>query len=125
MSKQKFTQAHEWLRVDEDGNVTIGITAYAQEQLGDVVFVELPEPGKIINKDDEAAVIESVKAAGEIKAPLAGTVTAINARLADEPEIINSDPDGEGWLLQLSPDDLSELDAYMDEAAYQEYITSL
>ena len=125
MSELKYTKAHEWLRLDADGILTIGISNYAQEQLGDVVYVELPEPGKSINTGDDMAVVESVKTAGEIKAPVSGTVTEKNERLAREPEIVNSDPLGEGWFFKMKITDTAELNAYMDEAAYEEYLKSL
>lgn len=125
MSELKFTKAHEWLRLDSDGTLTIGISNYAQEQLGDVVYVELPEVGRAIKTGDDMAVVESVKTAGEIKAPVSGTVTGVNERLANEPEIVNSDPLGDGWFFKMKLTDPGELDAYMDEAAYEEYLKSL
>jgi len=125
MSELKYTKAHEWLRLDSDEILTIGISNYAQEQLGDVVYVELPEPGKSINTGDDMAVVESVKTAGEIKAPVSGTVTETNSRLANEPEVVNSDPLGEGWFFKMQIKDVSELEAYMDENAYEEYLKSL
>jgi glycine cleavage system H protein len=125
MSELKYTEGHEWIRTEADGTVTVGITNYAQEQLGDVVYVELPEVGKVLQKGDNAAVIESVKTADEITAPLSGSVVAINAQLADSPEIVNSDPLDEGWFLQMDPEDLTELDACMDEEAYEAYIEGL
>ena len=125
MSTLKFTIEHEWLRVKDDGSVGLGITDYAQEQLGDIVYVELPEIDARFETGDDLAVIESVKAVGEIKMPLAGTVQTVNDRLADEPEIVNSDPLGAGWLLQFAADDISGLEALMDEAAYQAYVDGL
>lgn len=125
MSELKYTKAHEWLRQESDGSITLGITDYAQEQLGDIVYVELPEPGKSIQAGDDMAVVESVKTAGEIKAPVSGSVTEINERLANEPEIVNSDPLGEGWFFKMTFTDAGELDALMDEAGYEEYIKSL
>ncbi len=125
MSTLKFTREHEWLRLEDDGSVVIGITDYAQEQLGDIVYVELPDAGQHLDQSAQLAVIESVKAVGEINMPLAGTVNAINATLADTPELVNSAPLGEGWLLRIMPDDASGLDAYMDDAAYQAYLGEL
>ena len=125
MSEMKYTKAHEWLRLEGDGDLTVGISNYAQEQLGDVVYVELPEPGKTINSGDDMAVVESVKTAGEIKAPVSGTVAEINERLASEPELVNSDPLGEGWFFKMKLTDPGQLDAYMDESAYEEYLKSL
>ena len=122
MSELKYTEDHEWLRLEADGSVTVGITDYAQDSLGDVVYVELPEAGRTVAAGEEVAVIESVKAAGEIKIPLAGTITAVNGALAEQPELVNSDPLGEGWFLRLQPDDASALDGLMDEAAYNQSI---
>ena len=110
----KYTKDHEYIRPDG----TVGITAYAQEQLGDIVFVELPTIGKKLNQGDEAAVVESVKAASEIYAPASGTVVAINEALAGEPGLINSAPDGDGWIFKLELDDASQLDDLLDEAGY-------
>ena len=125
MSTLKFTAEHEWLRVEDDGSLGLGITDYAQEQLGDIVYVELPEIDARFETGDDLAVIESVKAVGEIKMPLAGAVQAVNDRLADEPEIVNQDPLGAGWLLRIAADDISGLEALMDETAYQAYIDGL
>lgn len=125
MNELKYTKAHEWLRLDADGTLTVGISNYAQEQLGDVVYVELPEVDRAINTGDDMAVVESVKTAGEIKAPVSGTVTEINERLANEPEIVNSDPLGEGWFFRMKVTDPAELDACMDESAYDEYLKTL
>ncbi|MBV2359292.1 glycine cleavage system protein GcvH [Thalassococcus sp. CAU 1522] len=118
----KYTEEHEWLDVDDEGIVTVGITAYAAEQLGDVVFVELPEVGKTVSKDDEIVVIESVKAASDILAPLDGEIVDVNEPLADEPGKVNDDPEGEAWFFRIKPDDLSAMDDYMDEAAYKKFI---
>lgn len=125
MSRLKFTEDHEWLRLEDDGTVTIGITDYAQDQLGDIVYIELPNEGDILNIGSEAAVIESVKAAGEIKAAIGGEVLAVNASLEDKPEAVNFDPTDTGWFFKLAPDDAGELDQYMDEDAYQEFIKEL
>ncbi len=125
MSRIKFTEDHEWLLLDEDGNFTIGITDYAQEQLSDIVFVELPEIGAEIVAGDEAAVVESVKAAGDIRAPINGTVCEVNELLAEAPEKVNSDPMGEGWFFKITPIDPDEINAMMDEDAYWDYIAGL
>ncbi|AMP14988.1 glycine cleavage system H protein [Collimonas pratensis] len=114
----KYTVEHEWLRVEADGVVTVGITDFAQGHLGDLVFVQLPEVGAKLAKGDEAAVIESVKAASEIMMPVAGTVTEINEALADAPETINEDPMNAGWFFKMKVDDAAELNSLMDEAAY-------
>jgi glycine cleavage system H protein len=113
-----MTEDHEWIRIEPDGTGTVGITQYAQEQLGDIVFVELPEVGRRLQRGEDAAVIESVKAAAECKAPVSGTVTEVNAALADEPGKVNVDPTGGGWFFRMKPDDSAELDALMDEATY-------
>lgn len=125
MSELKFTEDHKWLRLEEDGYITIGITDYAQEQLGDIVYVELPEVGTRIEADKDAAVVESVKSAGEINVPVNGRIVEVNERLNDEPEIINSDPMGEGWFIRISSEETDMLDELMDEAAYKNYIASL
>ncbi len=117
----KFTEEHEWLRVEGDV-VVVGITAHAAEQLGDVVFVELPEEGTTVSKDDEVVVIESVKAASDILAPLDGEIVEVNSPLADEPSKVNDDPEGEAWFFKMKIEDLSALDDYMDEAAYKDFI---
>ena len=118
MSQVKYTVEHEWLRVEDDGLVTVGITDFAQGHLGDLVFVQLPEVGAELAKGDEAAVIESVKAASEIMMPVAGVVTEINEALADEPGQINEDPLGAGWFFKMKVADTAELNSLMDEAAY-------
>jgi glycine cleavage system H protein len=124
MSVMKFTEDHEWIRLEGDSAV-VGISDYAQDQLGEIVFVELPVPGQEVDKGQECAVIESVKAAGELKAPATGTVTEINEVLADEPERVNKDATGDGWFMRMTLDDPEELDDLMDEDAYQTYIESL
>lgn len=121
MSDTKYTDDHEWI-MQKDQELTLGITEFAQSQLGDVVFVELPEIGTEFAVGDEVAVIESVKAAGEIHTPVAGTVTAVNEALVDDPELVNRDPAGEGWFMKLSLAPDQSLDQLMDEAAYQALI---
>lgn len=124
MSTVKFTEDHEWVLVDGD-TATIGITNYAQEQLGDVVFVELPDVGKEIEKGDEAAVVESVKAASEVYAPLSGEVIEINGVLDETPAKVNEDAEGAGWFVKMKLSDASELDELMDEAAYNTFTAGL
>ena len=125
MNAPKYTQAHEWLRVEADGSVTVGITDYAQEQLGDIVFVELPHVGSRLDAGANLVVIESVKAVGEVKLDLGGAVLAVNERLADEPELVNRAPLADGWLLRVELDDARLLDSLMDANAYQAYIADL
>ena len=117
----KYTEDHEWLRAEGD-IVTVGITAHASEQLGDVVFVELPEAGTNVSKDDEICVIESVKAASDIRAPLDGEIVEVNEELADNPGMVNEDPTGKAWFFKMKLADKSALDGLMDEAAYNEMI---
>jgi len=119
MTTLRMTEDHEWIRIEPDGSGTVGITHFAQEQLGDIVFVELPEVGRKLAQGDDAAVIESVKAAAECKAPVSGTVIEVNQALADEPGKVNQDPTGAGWFFRLRLDDAKQLDALLDEAAYQ------
>lgn len=123
MGTTHYTQEHEWLRVEDDGSVTVGITDYAQDHLGDLVYIQLPEVGKEYAKGDEAAVIESVKTAGEILMPATGTVTQTNGTLADEPGKVNEDPMGDGWFFKFKP--AGEISGFMDEAGYKAYIESL
>jgi glycine cleavage system H protein len=118
-SELKYASTHEWARLEEDGTVTVGITDHAQAALGDVVFVELPEVGSNLAAAEEAGVVESVKAASDIYAPLAGEVIAVNEQLEDEPEMVNSDPYNEGWFYKLQPADTSELDALLSAEDYQ------
>ena len=125
MSEMKFTEDHQWIRLEEDGTATIGITDYAQEQLGDVVYVELPGVGREFGMGEEAAVVESVKAAGEVKMPVTGTVLEINENLEDEPEIVNADPEGDGWFMRISIDHPEEVEELMDDNAYNEILTGL
>ncbi len=119
-----YTEDHEWIEV-EDGVGTVGITAYAAEQLGDVVFVEVPESGKVFAKGDEAAVVESVKAASEIYSPVSGEVVEGNEDLPDNPEKVSDDPEGDGWFFKVQIEDASELEELMDEAAYKEFVKGL
>ena len=114
----RFAESHEWARLDSDGTVTVGISDHAQEALGDVVFVELAEVGKVFAQGDAAGVVESVKAASDIYAPIAGEVIAVNDALADNPELLNEEPYG-AWIFKLKPSDAAELEKLLDAAAYQ------
>ena len=119
-----FTEDHEW--IDLDGEIaTVGITDYAQGQLGDVVFVELPDAGRTLTKGDDAAVVESVKAASDVYAPVSGEIIEGNAELEAEPSLVNSDAEGDGWFFRMTLTDSSELDGLMDEAAYAEFVAKL
>ena len=120
----KYTEDHEWIKVDGDIG-TVGISPYAAKQLGDVVFVELPEIGREMDKGDEAAVVESVKAASEVYSPVGGEVTEVNEALEDSPALVNESAEGEGWFLKIKISDADELDSLMDEAAYTEYCAGL
>ncbi len=121
MDETVYTKDHEWL-VIVDGVATIGVTEFAQEQLGDVVFVELPDIGALLTEGDEVAVIESVKAAGEINAPINGTVVGVNEILADEPELLNSSPEEDGWMFKVTLDEDYDISELMNKAEYQDYI---
>ena len=124
MTTLRYTRDHEWIRRDgADG--TIGITQYAQDQLGDIVFIELPEVGRTVVKGEEFAVIESVKAASEVYAPIGGTVAAVNTTLADTPGLVNESPEAEGWLIRLTLTNPEEADALMDADAYQRLLAEL
>jgi glycine cleavage system H protein len=124
MASVKYSKEHEWIRVEGDLG-TIGITQYAQEQLGDVVFVDLPQAGRKVAKGEACAVVESVKAASDIYAPVSGEVTEANAALTDAPGDVNAEPMGKGWFFKLRLSDKGELDGLMDEAAYQTFVKSL
>ena len=119
-----FTPEHEWIRVDGD-TATVGITDHAQHQLGDVVFVEVPDAGKSLAKGGEAAVVESVKAASDVYTPASGEVVQGNAALVDDPSLVNSAPEGEGWFFTLRLKDPAELETLMDEPAYRQYVSTL
>ena len=120
----RFTKDHEWVRLDGD-IATVGISKHPAEALGDVVFVETPEAGKTVSKGDSFAVVESVKAASDVYAPVAGEVVEGNAALANAPETVNADPEGEGWFAKIKVSDASQLDELMDRAAYDQYLTTL
>ncbi|MBT6442449.1 MAG: glycine cleavage system protein GcvH [Alphaproteobacteria bacterium] len=124
MSTLKYSKEHEWLQLAGD-IATIGISDYAQAQLGDVVYIELPEVGKVVAKGSEAAVVESVKAASEVYSPVSGEVVEINGALDDDPSLVNSDAVGDGWFFRLRLSDTGELDGLMDEAAYLAYVETL
>lgn len=122
-SDLRYTSSHEWVRVEDDGTAYVGITDHAQEAMGDLVFVESPDLGAILAAGDDAGVVESVKAASDIYAPLSGEVVAINEALADAPELVNSDPYGDGWLFQLNLSDTSELEALLTAEEYEDKLT--
>ena len=115
----KYATSHEWARLEEDGSVTVGISDHAQDALGDVVFVELPELGSTLGASDEAGVVESVKAASDVYAPVSGEVIAVNEQLEDNPEMVNSDPYNDGWFYKLQPGDSTELDKLLSAEDYQ------
>lgn len=118
----RYTEEHEWLEALEDGTIRIGITDYAQDQLGDVVFLELPSPGTEFEQGAMVAEVESTKSVAEVYAPLAGTVVAVNERLVDQPDLVNQDPYGEGWFVTLQPQDGADLDAFLSAEAYRALI---
>ena len=124
MSEMKFTKDHEWIRLDGDV-ATVGITDHAQTALGDVVFVELPEVGRIVAAGEACAVVESVKAASDIYAPISGKVVEVNHALSDNPGLVNTSPLADGWFFRLEPSDAAELEALMDETAYAAYLETL
>ena len=119
-----YTEDHEWVEVDGE-TATVGITDYAQSQLGDIVFVETPEEGREVGKGDDAAVVESVKAASDVYSPVSGTVIEGNAALADNPALVNEDAEGEGWFFKLTLADPAELETLMDEAKYADFVSKL
>ncbi|MEM1433685.1 MAG: glycine cleavage system protein GcvH [Pseudomonadota bacterium] len=121
-NEYRYASSHEWARLEEDGTVTVGITDHAQGALGDVVYVELPEDGLVVAAQQEASVVESVKAASDIYAPVSGTVVAVNDVLEDAPETVNEDPYGDGWFFRLQPDDAAELDELLTADAYGEQL---
>lgn len=120
----KYTKTHEWARLDSDGTITLGITDHAQESLGDMVFVELPQTGATITAGKECGVIESVKSASDLYAPISGEVIVANDKVTTTPALLNSDPQGEGWLLKVRPSNKSELDALMDAKTYSDFVAS-
>ncbi len=120
----RYSKSHEWVRTNADGTATVGITDHAQEQLGDLVYVEVPEADRGLAAGDACAVVESVKAASDVYAPIAGSVVAGNEALADSPEVVNSDPYGAGWLLKLRPADAAGVNALMNASEYQAFVES-
>lgn len=118
----RYTKEHEWLRLAGD-EATVGITAYAAEQLGDIVFVELPEVGRSVDQFATFGVVESVKAVSDLYAPISGEVVAVNTALAERPELVNNDPYGEGWLIRIKPRDPAEVEALLDAAAYEQLVS--
>jgi glycine cleavage system H protein len=119
-----FTQEHEWIKVDGD-TATVGITDHAQEALGDIVFTEVPDAGKQLSKGQEAAVVESVKAASDVYSPVSGEVTEGNSAVVDDPSLVNSDPEGGGWFFKIKLSDSGELEGLMDEGAYRDWVKTL
>lgn len=120
----RYAKTHEWARLEDDGTVTVGISDFAQDALGDVVYVELPEVDAVVEGGEEAGVVESVKAASDIYAPIGGTVIAINEVLEDAPETVNKDPYGDGWFFRIAPNDVADLDELLDADAYNEVCES-
>ena len=118
----KYTKSHEWIRQEDDGSVVVGITAHAQDLLGDMVYVEVPEPDTKASAEEAVAVVESVKAASDVYCPINGEITEGNEALVDAPELVNNDPFGEGWIMRIQPDDMAELDQLMDADAYEAMI---
>ena len=125
MSDMKFSKEHEWVRFDKEGIATVGVSDYAQESMGEVVFVELPNVGAAVERGKEAGVIESVKAANDLFAPVSGEVTEINQALKGSPDLVNQDAHGKGWLFKLKLTDASQFDDLMDEAGYENFISTL
>jgi glycine cleavage system H protein len=123
-SNLKYTKSHEWVRRESDGTITVGITDHAQDLMGDLVYVELPEAGRKLAAGKEVAVVESVKAASDVYAPVSGEITAANAALADAPETINKDPYGEGWMFKIRPSSPAEFNALLDAAAYDAQVAA-
>ena len=120
----KYTRSHEWLRRNEDGTVTVGITDHAQEQLGDMVYVEIPEVGQALAANDACAVVESVKAASDVYAPVDGEVVEVNDSLTDNPEAVNQDAFGKGWIMKLKASDGAQIDTLLDAAGYEAFVAS-
>ncbi len=125
MAETRYTREHEWVRLEEDGTVTVGITDHAQEALGDVVFVELPEAGREVVEGEACAVVESVKAASDVYSPLAGRIAEVNEAIVDEPVLVNKDPEAEAWFFRLEPSEEAAFEGLMDQAAYDEFLETL
>ena len=119
-SELRYAESHEWARLEDDGQITVGITDFAQEELGDIVFVELPRLDQQVDVEGDAGIVDSVKAASDIYAPISGTIISINEKLEEEPETINEDPYGEGWFFRIRPDDLAQLENLLDSDTYLE-----
>jgi len=124
-SDLRYAKSHEWLKTDPDGSVTVGITDYAQASLGDITYVQLPKVGAVLKQAGAFGVVESVKAASDVYAPLAGKIVETNQTIIDDPSLVNSDAEGEGWFFRIEIDDTDAFDALMDEAAYAEYLETL
>ncbi|MGF2736605.1 glycine cleavage system protein GcvH [Marinobacter sp. DUT-1] len=120
----KYIETHQWVRVADDGTATVGITDFAQEQLGDVVYIGVPDVGVTVNGGEEAGVAESVKSASDVFSPVTGEVIAVNENLEDEPELVNEDPYGDGWMFKVKLEDAGELDGLMDATAYAEHVAA-
>ncbi len=125
MAETRYTRDHEWVRLEDDGTVTVGVTDHAQDALGDVVFVELPEPGREVAESEACAVVESVKAASDVYAPLAGKISEVNDTIVEEPGLINSDAEGEGWFFRMEPSHEEAFEVLMDEEAYEAFLETL
>ena len=123
-SELRYTKSHEWVKSMDDGHLEIGITDHAQEMLGDMVFIELPEVGSTVSTGDDCAVVESVKAASDVYAPVSGEIVEVNSLLSDSPETVNSDPYGEGWLYRMQPTDAGEIEELLDAEGYAEVVES-
>ena len=123
-SELKYSKSHEWVRRESDGTVTVGITDHAQDLLGDMVFVELPEPGRRVEAGQECAVVESVKAASDVYSPVGGEVVAVNEAISDSPELVNKEPYGEGWMMRIKPAAAADVDALLDADAYRALVDS-
>jgi len=123
-SDLKYIETHQWVRVADDGTATVGITDFAQEQLGDVVYIGVPDVGVTVNGGEEAGVAESVKSASDVFSPVTGEVIAVNENLEDEPELVNEDPYGDGWMFKVKLEDAGELDGLMDATAYAEHVAA-
>jgi glycine cleavage system H protein len=121
MSEMKYTKSHEWVRVEKDGTVTVGVSVHAQHALGDMVYVELPEEGSVVTAGKECAVVESVKSASDVYSPISGEVVGINETVTATPDLVNKDAEGAGWLFKLRPSNIKEMDALLDAKAYEQY----
>ncbi len=125
MAETRYTADHEWVRLEDDGTATVGITDHAQEALDEIVFVELPEPGREVAEGEACAVVESARTASDVFAPLGGRVAEVNDNVVDDPGFLNRDPEGEAWLFRLEPDDAAGFEVLMDESAYEAFLETL